>query len=203
MINRRDVLRHISYLAGSAPIAIGVAPALLGLMQSCSPGNELGWAPAYFTDAEARFVTSYVDTLLPATDTPGGLDVGVDRFVDKVMAATTSKGDKPSPMQSGILEFDEGARTQFGKVFWELEEDQRGQLFSEAEKSARYQPAVWGTAVGEQPPIGFYRSLKSMALWGYLSSQTIGTEVLNYDPVPGGYDGDIALSSVGGRAWSL
>ena len=119
------------------------------------------------------------------------------------MAATTVKGDKPSPIQEGIRQFDTDAQTRFGQVFHALEADQRGQLFSEAEKSPRYQPAVWGTAVGEQPPIGFYRSFKSMVLWGYLSSEKVGTEVLNYDPVPGEYDGDIALSSVGGRAWSL
>ncbi|MCP9234340.1 gluconate 2-dehydrogenase subunit 3 family protein [Lewinella sp. JB7] len=199
MLDRREVLRRISWLAGGAL----VAPSVLGLMQSCSPDRELDWAPAYFSDDEARFVTAYVDTLLPTTDTPGGLDVGVDRFIDKVMAATTPAGDQPSPMRTGILTFDDDARTRFGKVFHELEADQRGQLFSEAEKAPRYQPAVWGTAVGEQPPVGFYRSLKSMALWGFLSSEVIGTEVLNYDPAPGEYNGDLPLSSVGGRSWSL
>ena len=200
-MDRRQVLRAISYLAGGAV----VAPSVLGLLQSCTPDRpELGWEPTYFNEDEARFLSSYVDTLLPRTDTPGGLDVGVDRFIDKVMAATVPPdADEINPMREGIKVFDDDARTQFGKALWELEQSQREQLFSEAEKSPRYQPQVWGTAVGEQPPIGFYRSLKSMALWGYLSSETIGTEVLNYDPVPGGYDGDIALSSVGGKAWSL
>ena len=203
MLNRRQVLQHISWLAGGAV----VAPSVLGLLQSCTPDTpDLGWAPEYFSEDEARFLSSYVDTLLPRTDTPGGLDVGVDRFIDKVMAAALPEGaevDLESPMHKGIVEFDGDATVQFGKPFWELEQRQREQLFSEAEKSPRYQPAVWGTAVGEQPPIGFYRSLKSMALWGYLSSEQIGTEVLNYDPVPGGYDGDIALSDVDGKAWSL
>ncbi len=182
-----------------------VTPSVLGLMQSCTPDTpDLDWTPEFFTDGEARFITSYVDTLLPRTATPGGLDVGVDRFIDKVMAATTPADQRDDvPMRRGILDFDENARTRFGKVFYRLEAGQRAQLFSDSEKSPRYQPAVWGTAVGEQPPIGFYRSLKSMALWAYLSSETIGTEVLNYDPVPGEYDGDIALSSVGGKAWSL
>ena len=199
-MDRRQVLKNISWLAGGAV----VAPSVLGLMQSCTPDRaDLGWVPQYFSEDEARFLASYVDTLLPRTTTPGGLDVGVDRFIDKVMAATNADPKAENPMQKGILEFDGKANTQFGKVFADLEADQRGQLFSEAEKSPRYQPAVWGTAVGEQPPIGFYRSLKSMVLWGYLSSETVGTEVLNYDPVPGQYDGDIALSSVGGKAWSL
>ncbi|WP_232826496.1 gluconate 2-dehydrogenase subunit 3 family protein [Lewinella sp. IMCC34183] len=196
MLNRRDVLRNISWLAGGAIIT----PALL---YSCNREPELDWKPTFFSDDEARFVTSYIDTLLPTTDTPGGLDVGVDRFIDRVMAATRPEGDDPLPMQTGILEFNEQASTRFGKVFHELEADQRGQLFSEAEKSPIYQPAVWGTAVGEQPPIGFYRSFKSMVLWGYLSSEKIGTEVLVYDPVPGEYDGDYPLSETGGRSWSL
>lgn len=199
MLDRREVLRRISWLAGG----VVVAPSVLGLMQSCSPDQQLDWTPTYFSDEEARFVTAYIDTLLPKTDTPGGLDVGVDRFIDKVMAAATPAGDKPSPIQTGILEFDGRARNRFGSVFHELEQDQRGQLFSDAENSPLYMPAIWGTAVGEQPPIDFYRSLKSMALWGYLSSEEIGTNVLVYDPVPGEYDGDMPLSENGGKAWSL
>ena len=200
-MHRRDVLRHLSYLSG---VAI-TAPSLLVALQSCGRDEpDLDWSPQYFTDDEARFVTAYVDTLLPRTDTPGGLDVGVPAFIDRVMAATAGEGDEPSPLQTGILEFDEGARTQYGMPFSELDATQRDELFTAAEGVApRYNPQVWGTAVGEQPPVGFYRSLKSMALWGYLSSEKIGTEVLHYDPVPGGYDGCVDLADLGGRAYSL
>ena len=196
MLNRREVLRNISWLAGGAVIT----PALL---QSCNSEPELDWSPGFFSTDEARFLESYIDTLLPKTDTPGGLEVGVHQFIDRVMAATNTDTEDLVPMQQGMRDFDADSRTRFGKVFHELEADQRGQLFSDAEKAPRYQPAVWGTAVGEQPPVGFYRSLKSMVLWGYLSSERIGTEVLVYDPVPGEYDGDYPLSETGGRSWSL
>ncbi|CAH1000673.1 hypothetical protein LEM8419_01807 [Neolewinella maritima] len=200
MMNRRALLRQASWLAG----ATLTAPTLVGLLQSCAREDPLDWEPQYFTPDEARFVTAYVDTLLPRTDTPGGLDVNVHVFIDRVMGVNSPAGDTPSPMQAGILEFDDGARTKYGKAFYELDESQRGELFIAAENLApRYQPQVWGTAVGEQPPVGFYRSLKSMAQWAYLSSETIGTEVLNYDPVPGAYNGCIPLDSVGGRSWSL
>ena len=196
MLNRRDVLRNISWLAGGAVIT----PALL---HSCNNEPELGWKPGFFSSDEARFLESYIDTLLPKTDTPGGLEVGVHQFIDRVMAATNTDTEDLLPMQMGMRNFDDDAKNRFGKVFYELEADQRGQLFSDAEKAPRYQPAVWGTAVGEQPPVGFYRSLKSMVLWGYLSSERIGREVLVYDPVPGEYDGDMPLSETGGRSWSL
>ena len=149
-------------------------------------------------------MSAYVDTLLPRTDTPGGLDVGADVFIDKVMALTSADPTADSPLRAGIREFEASAKTAHGAAFHALTTEQRGGLFAAAEeRSPRYNPQVWGTAVGEEPPIDFYRSLKSMTLWAYLSSEEIGTEVLNYDPVPGGYDGDIALESVGGRAWSL
>lgn len=200
MIDRRELLRRAGWLAG----ATLTAPALLGLLHSCVKEDGLDWEPRYFTADEARFLTAYVDTLLPRTDTPGGLDVNVHLFIDRMMAETAGPGEEPSPMQTGILEFDEGSRTKYGKAFYELDGTQRGELFIAAEDLApRYQPQVWGTAVGEQPPIGFYSSLKSMAQWAYLSSERIGTEVLNYDPVPGGYNGCIDLASVGGRAYSL
>ena len=200
-MTRRRLLRSVSFLTGGT----AVAPAALAtLLQGCTADAERGWTPAYFTAEEADFLGAYVDTLLPRTDTPGGLDVGVDVFIDKVMALTTADPTADSPLRQGIREFEASAKTAHGAAFAKLEAAQRGELFAAAEeRSPRYNPQVWGTAVGEEPPIDFYRSLKSMALWAYLSSETIGTEVLNYDPVPGGYDGDIALESVGGRAWSL
>ena len=200
-MNRRQILRALTYLAGVPTLA----PAALTLLNGCAPpeADAPEWTPAYFTPEEARFITAYVDTLLPKTATPGGVELGVDRFIDKVMAATVPEPTAANPLRDGIRAFDADATNQFGKALWELDQNQRSQLFSAAEKSPRYQPQVWGTAVGEQPPVGFYRSLKSMALWGYLSTEYVSTELMNYDPVPGEYDGDISLASVGGKAWSL
>ena len=203
MLNRRALLRRAAVLTGGAL----AAPLALGVLQSCERDAAAGTAfePQYFTREEADFISAYVDTLLPRTDTPGGLDVGVDRFIDRVMAATAGpRPAQPEGMTADILAFDDAARAKYGRPFAQLTTGERGERFAAAEqRSARYNPQVWGTTVGEQPPVDFYRSFKSFVLWGYLSSETIGTEVLNYDPVPGAYDGDIALASVGGRAWSL
>ena len=200
-MTRRHLLRALPALTGGAALAPATLTALL---QGCAREDRRTWQPAYLSAEEADFLTAYVDTLLPRTDTPGGLDVGVDVFIDKVLALTTADPAAPSPLRDGIRDFDADATTAYGRRLAELDEAERGELFAAAEeRSARYNPQVWGTTVGEEPPIDFYRSLKSMVLWGYLSSEEIGLNVLNYDPVPGGYDGDISLESVGGRAWSL
>ncbi len=200
-MTRRHLLRQASLLTGGTLLA---PAALTALLQSCADTDRRAWQPTYFTPEEADFLTAYVDTLLPRTDTPGGLDVKVDVFIDRVLTATSAPGETESPVRDGIRAFEEEVRTGGGTTFAALDAGGRGALFAAAEeRSPRYNPQVWGTAVGEEPPIDFYRSLKSMALWAYLSSEEIGTEVLNYDPVPGGFDGDIPLASVGGRAWSL
>ena len=89
--------------------------------------------------------------------------------------------------------------------------DNNGQIFLKQkvfnfekaeENSGQFGSGVWGTTVGNPEPVTFYRSLKSTALWGYFTSQEIGENVLNYDPIPGGYNGCIPLSEVGNK-WSL
>lgn len=200
-MTRRNALSALSTLTGGAVLA---PAALTAVLQSCAGEDRRTWRPAYFTTEEADFLSAYVDTLLPRSDTPGGLDVGVDVFIDKVLALTSDPGADDAPVRVGIREFEADADASYGRPFAELDDGQRGELFTAAEEgSPRYNPQVWGTAVGEEPPIDFYRSLKSMALWAYLSSEEIGREVLNYDPVPGEFDGDIPLQSVGGKAWSL
>ncbi len=129
-MNRRTALRKTTLLTASV---LG-APTLATLLQSCREQERLSWEPQFLSPDQARFVSAFVDFLLPQTETPGGLDVKTD---------------------------------------------------------------------GEQEPVGFYRQLKSMALWGYFSSEEIGMKHLNYDPIPGEYRGCIPLDEVGGKNWSL
>jgi len=69
-------------------------------------------------------------------------------------------------------------------------------------QSPTYNGSVWGTAVGKQADVGLYRSLKSIAIWAYFSSEKIGKEVLNYDPIPQAFLGCIPLAEVGNR-WTF
>lgn len=178
------------------------APSLLTLLQSCQSEPRLDWQPRFFSDTEARFVSAFVDTILPRTDTPGALDVKVDMFLDKLVAEAYDEAGKQS-MHDEIAAFDANCVGLFGNVFAELSTADRTEVLMAAEAtSPTFNGGVWGTAVGQQEPVGFYRSMKSMAVWAYRSSEKVGTEVLNYDPVPGAYDGCVPVEKIG-REWSL
>ncbi len=197
-MKRREALRKSAVLAGS----VGLTPALVSLLQSCQSQPRLEWTPQVLNESQARTIQALVDTILPKTDTPGGVEMKVDIFIDKVFAEMYNQEQQQTTLEQ-IDNFDRDCQQQFGASFGELSADDRVEMLKIAESSGgKFNGKVWGTAVGTQEPVSFYRSLKSLILWGFFTSQEIGKNVLSYDPVPGDYLGCIPLSEVG-NTWSL
>jgi hypothetical protein len=197
-MDRRSALKKAGVLAGSA-VAI---PSFFSLLQSCKSENRLGWQPLFFTETEAKTIAAILDMILPRTDTPGALDVKSDIFIDKVIAKTYDE-EAQAKMRTEIAAFNSECEKNFGNTFVELNPADREKVLQAAEKnSGKFSPGVWGTAVGKQEPIGFYRSIKSMAIWAYFTSEEIGKNVLAYDPIPGTYEPCMPLSE-GQNRWSL
>jgi len=197
-MDRRSALKKAGVLAGSA-VAM---PSFFSLLQSCKSETRLGWQPLFFTEIEAKTIAAILDMILPRTDTPGALDVKSDIFIDKVIAKTYDE-EAQAKMHSEIAAFNSECEKNYGNTFIELNASDREKVLQAAEKnSGKFSPGVWGTAVGKQETIGFYRSIKSMAIWAYFSSEEIGEKVLAYDPVPGTFEPCIPLSE-GQNRWSL
>lgn len=197
-MDRRAALKKTAMVAGSAALV----PSLFSLLQSCQQKKRINWEPIFLTINQAELISTLVDTLLPKTETPGALDVKVDVFIDLVFAKLFNKAGQDA-MIAQMEQFNTACKEKFGSVFSELSEQDRDAFLKKEEfESGKYNGSVWGTAVGEQKPVGFYRTLKSLALWGYFSSKEIGKNVLNYDPIPGEYLGCIPLSDVG-NTWCL
>ncbi len=197
-MNRRDALKKSALALGAA----AGAPTLLSLLQACSQQDRLTWTPQFLNEDQARFISAFVDFLLPKTDIPGGLDVKADVFIDLMYAKTYDEvGQKQ--IVADIEAFNADCKEKYGKVFAELSPEYKTACFKDQEAaSPKFAPKVWGTGVGPQEPVGFYRSLKSTVLWAYFSSEEIGKNVLSYDPIPGEYRGCMPLSEVG-NTWSL
>ncbi len=197
-MDRRTALKKTAVVAGSAALA----PSLFSLLQSCQQQPRLGWEPIFLSIDQAELISTLVDTLLPRTETPGALDMKVDMFIDVVFAKLfdTKGQDK---VIAEMDRFDELCTEIFGSKFTELNTTDREEYLKQKEsQSGKFNGKVWGTAVGDQKPVGFYRTIKSLALWGYFSSEEIGKNVLSYDPIPGEYLGCIPLSDIG-NTWSL
>ncbi len=197
-MNRRKAIQKTATIAGASALA----PSLLSLLQSCQQQAQLDWTPTILNVDQARLVNTLVDTLLPKTETPGALELQVDRFIDLVIANIFDKAGQQSILAQ-IDAFNAKSKEQKGSVFADLSSQDRTELLQQEEKeNPKFNGRIWGGVVGEQQPVGVYRTLKSLALWGYFSSEAIGKDVLSYDPIPGAYLGCIPLDEVG-NTWSL
>ena len=197
-MKRRDALKNTLVGIGSA----AAVPSLLSLLQSCESTPRVSWQPKFLDNEQALFITQIVDAWLPATETPGALDVKVDIFIDLVFAELFD-ADAQKMVSEQIGSLNTECQEQFSNSFIDLSSEEKEEYMMMNEKrSGKFNSSVWGTAVGEQQDVSFYLTLKSMALWGYFTSEEIGKNHLNYDPIPGEYRGCIPLSEVG-NAWSL
>ncbi|MRI00058.1 gluconate 2-dehydrogenase subunit 3 family protein [Kriegella sp. EG-1] len=197
-MDRRNALKKTGLFAGAAI----VTPSLFSLLQACKDEPRLSWKPLFFTDIEAQTIATLVDMILPKTDTPGALEMKVDIFIDTVVAKGYDENGQQD-MRKNIAKFNEDCEVNYGAIFTELNEADRIKVLKNEEvASGKFNLSIWGKTIGEQKPVGFYRSLKAMAIGAYLTSEEIGKNVLNYDPVPGKYEPCKPVADIGNK-WSL
>ncbi|MEL6924318.1 MAG: gluconate 2-dehydrogenase subunit 3 family protein [Bacteroidota bacterium] len=197
-MNRRDAIKKSALLGGTAVFSAS----LLTLMQACKETPRLDWTPQLLSTEEAHLVSALVDTILPKTDTPGGLDVKVDMVIDLLWQKGLDDTGQQK-MKSALAAFDATCVEKFGNPFAQMTAEDRKTILQEEEaKAPKFGKGVWGLGVGPQPDVGFYRSFKSLAVMAYCTSEEVGKNVLKYEPVPGPFQGCIPFSEVG-KVYSL
>lgn len=197
-MNRREAFKNTALLFG---VAIS-GSAITSVFNACDPKNRLSWKPVFFSEKQAATVSAIAESILPKTDTPGARELKVDVFID-VMVKETLSPEEQERIKTGIGEFSQTSKEMFGKAFEELPEEEQHQVLDQFEKEANtFNASVWGSTIGVQEPIHFYRRIKQLTLLGYYTSEYIGKNVLVYDPVPGVQLGCIPLKDVG-NSWSL
>ena len=139
-MNRRDAIKNTALLGGSA----AMSTTLLSLLQSCQTQDRLSWTPQFFNTQQAKLVSALVDTILPKTDTPGGLDVKVDMVMDLFYAKTLDEGSKEG-VAAQLDAFNEQVKAEYGKFFHQLDGEQKKAVLQQEEANApKLGYGVWG-----------------------------------------------------------
>ena len=197
-MDRRNAIKNSALLAGISVSGLSLS----SLFQSCQEQSRLDWEPLFFSRKQAETVSAITDTILPTTDTPGALDLKVDLFVDLMCKKHLSPEDQKH-VSKGYDEFVQLTRELTGKSFMDLTREERESVLKTAgEKANTFNPSVWGSPLGKQDPVDFYRRVKQFTLVGYFTSEEVGKNILVYDPIPGEQKGCIPMDDVG-NAWTL
>jgi len=191
-MERRDILRYTALATGAALSAPLIATIVSGCKAEGARVTQSGLG--FFNNKEFAMVKHLIDVILPKTDSPAASDVGVHTMIDHMVSVA----------------YDDESKKKYSKEFSALlrylnkksDDEDFTTLNSEDQLKILQQLELSNDAMNSDAKKGIV-SLKQQAIAYYLSSEEIGTNYLNYLPVPGAYQGCISLAEAGGKAWAL
>jgi gluconate 2-dehydrogenase gamma chain len=185
MLQRREVLKRVAMILGGAVSA----PAALAILQGCS-AKETGetataWTPKFFKGEQGKVIANIADIIIPKGDTSGARDVGIDVFMDTLLADVYDR-EAQDRFNAGFEEFVAGAKGS-GKPFLEQDLPQR---------TAYVKQSLQTALAGERTAKPFILMTRELTLLGFYTSQPGITENMDYSPVPTAFHGCVPVSQM-------
>jgi len=217
-MDRREALKKLGLSFG---FLVG-APTAVSILQGCSnSGTSTAAAPLFFSATQKDVIAKIVDVIIPAGNgTPSASEVQVPEFIDQYLQEVVSLEEQDRTKEY-LGKFIEQLKTDTGNndVSSITEDDIRPYVAKSLEKSREEEQEIYekidnyvqakqnGESIelfAEVANFALLTNLRSMAIWSYKTSQTVGEEILAYEPIPGRQEGCIDLEeATGGKAWSL
>ena len=176
-LNRREAVQRLTVLLGGV-LSIPLAAALRG--EVINPG-----ASVPVDDETKGLLADVADTIIPATDTPGAKSAGAQDFILRVMRDCYVYEDQRA-FYADLAGLDKAAKTSCGKGFTQLDPAARNAVLKAyAEKNK-----------------AFFKTMRELTVVGYFTSEIGATKALEYLPIPGRFEGDVAMKP-GQKTWAL
>ena len=188
-MNRRDSLKAISAVTAHA-----LFPTVLASAAEAAAALDSGkaWTPVWIRRPRAAMLEALVDTVMPATDTPGARQAHVHVFVDRALRDCYTP-EEQKVFLTGLEALAAQCRKRHRRAFEACTPQERLALLAPLDK-ASYDPDTG-------PRGSFIRILKDLTLVGYFTSKIGATQVLAYEAVPGGFRGCESLRP-GQKTWA-
>lgn len=190
--NRRQLLQALSAVLGSvaASQVAGARNALDVALEYAAADASPPGDGRVFTRAQLALLADVCAQVIPATDTPGADDLGVHGFIDNQLFHCYDGEARDFAIR--LLDaIDMAAREKYGAAFVDAGRERQLALLEALEQGR-------DGFDGEQRQ--HFKFLKNLVVFGYLTTETGGTQILAWDPFPGGFKGSIPYDSVG-RSW--
>ncbi len=186
-MERREAIKRTAALMGG----VIFAPTILGVLKGCTPSAER-WTPVLFNSNQASLVTALSGTIIPATDTPGAVEVGVPGFIERMVNEVYTEEQRNGFLNDLDL-FDEECLNSTGNLFVSLSDNEQYQYAFQKNGEAIDSELAGGPQ--------FFLIFKELTMVGYFTSEVGATQVLRYEAVPGIYEGCVPFDEIG-RAWA-
>jgi hypothetical protein len=126
---------------------------------------------------------SLVDTFIPKTDTLGAVELDVHGFVDRILANCYAL-DIQNAFIEGLSKLESKAKLMHNISYNDIGKPERELLLSGLENVELESDKI------------FFDLAKELTVLGYTTSEYFLTNFTDYQMVPGGYDGCVAVPSI-------
>jgi hypothetical protein len=191
MMDRRELLHRASMMLGG----FITASAASGILAGCiaMPEPVAGAKSGFLTLEEMTTITAMADQILPKTETPGALDVGVPAFIDRMLAGYYTDKER-GIIRAGLVAVSTDAAEFRGKSFAALTAEEQVTLMKAYDQEAYSSRAT-------SPDPHYFRLIKELTLLGFCTSKVGATTLMRYEQTPGPFKGDVPVSAIG-KVWA-
>ncbi|HLZ15826.1 MAG TPA: gluconate 2-dehydrogenase subunit 3 family protein [Cyclobacteriaceae bacterium] len=200
-MNRREAIQKAALTLGYAISASAVA----GVLHGCKAKPDLVYQPDFFSEDQALTVSELAEIILAKTNTPGAKDAGVPGFIDSLVKEVYPKEQQVAFIKN-LNAFDAEAKSIYGDNFGKCKkEDQLAFVKKKHDEALRSIGKAdvegWWNRGGSDKGTPFIITVKELTLVGFFTSEIGATQVLQYNQVPGPFQGCVPLEKVG-KAWA-
>ncbi|MDU8885819.1 gluconate 2-dehydrogenase subunit 3 family protein [Yeosuana sp. MJ-SS3] len=194
-MKRREALKNIGLSTGF----VLATPSVFSLLQSCK-SDVAAWTPTFLTEEQGMVLKGLIDVILPKTEIPSANDVNVAEFIDKYFDEVLMENEQDELKTS----FDN--LTSFLKTNYK---DNLSKIKSEDYMDLLDNHMILNSDGTKEldskakDVSGLLNRIRSMCIHAYRISETVGENILAYDPVPGAAYCDDLEKLTGGKSWSL
>lgn len=199
MLNRRSLIQAAMLLGGAWSSSAARAMASTNLWLDTPPAQPFS--------AQAKASVSVIaELIIPATDTPGAIEAGVPRFIERMVSDWYTQKER-GIFFDGLRELDEWCAANHNREFIACTVEQQTSALQEAERKAGGREAAFAAnpllavskASDENAP--FFTKIKELTVLGYYTSEVGATQELRYQPAFATFDGAYPFAKTG-RQWS-
>jgi len=184
-MNRRHALRHIALISGG-----------LALIPSCDFSKDdilAAYENLRVTATQKALLASISDSIIPAGEIKGALDLAVPDFI-LVMVNDCFTKENQEKFTAGLQAFPEYAEKTAGKKFADLSAKEKETFLLQGLALTGDETTSEGKLLAQ---VGYFlSSTKRFTIQGYMASEYIQTEIIPYSLIPGEYNGAVLIADI-------
>ncbi len=185
-LSRREAIRRATLLLG-----VALSPSLVDGVLRAQDGRltNPGQASDGLSSYQLQTLAAVAERIIPRTDTPGAIDVGVPAFIDLMYREYLTLPDR-GVIAAGLADVEKRSQSAHGKAFAKLAAAQQDSLLTTLARESQKRQRT------------FFHQMRELTVLGYYTSEEVGKNVLHYDPVPGAFASCVPISEVGNVNWT-